>query len=123
MVLLMVLLMVITMFGSPGTTKPMARWSFGAAFAALRRDGKVVSWGLPHAGGDSSAALPVAVGRVGSWQGAAKCSDSGRYITIYHGNIMEIERIYHIMEIPWRYHGDIMGIQWRYDGDIIVFEC
>ena len=108
MVLLMVWLMVITMFGSPGTTKPMARWSFGAAFAALRRDGKVVSWGLPHAGGDSSAALPVAVGRVGS---------------IYHGNIMEIERIYYIMEIPWRYHGNIMGIQWRYDGDIIVFEC
>ena len=32
-----------------------SRWSFGAAFAALRSDGRVISWGLPHAGGDSSA--------------------------------------------------------------------
>ena len=116
----MVLLMVTTMFGSPGTTKPMARWSFGAAFAALRRDGKVVSWGLPHAGGDSSAVLPVAATGV---LGHGKVQQSVRILVDISRYIMEIQRIYHIMEIPWRYHGNIMEIRWRYYGDIIVFEC
>jgi hypothetical protein len=112
----MVLLMVTTMFGSPGTTKPMARWSFGAAFAALRRDGKVVSWGLPHAGGDSSAVLPVAATGV---LGHGKVQQSVRILVDISRYIMEISWRYKGYIISWKYHGDIMEISWRYGGDIM----
>ena len=59
--------------GHPITKNPPnfgRRWSFGAAFAAVRGDGRVVSWGLPHAGGDSSSLdgnLTMARKKIKNW--------------------------------------------------------
>ena len=50
----------------------MAVQSTCRAFAALRRDGSVVTWGAPEAGGDSSAVRPrlVAVRAIQAADGA-----------------------------------------------------
>ena len=138
-------LLIITMFGRPGTVphpwphgqvvlrrglrRPTTGWQSGQLGLATRRGWqqcRVASGGW-------------AVGRVGSWrvvqQSVRILVDTSRYIMEiswrykgyiiswkYRGDIMEISWRYKGYIISWKYRGDIMEISWRYKGYIISWK-